>query len=101
MTWASEAVGAIRKIVLIEDRVVANQVDQLAETCQELDRQLLRLEAKFELIERVATTAARFEENPKANRLKLKLGELLIGLRSRAFDQTPVARELSMKEGGV
>jgi len=51
MSWASEAVGAIRKIVLIEDRV-----DQLAETCQELDRRLLRLEAKFELIERVATT---------------------------------------------
>ncbi|PYT77217.1 MAG: hypothetical protein DMG41_36110 [Acidobacteria bacterium] len=58
MSWASEAVGAIRKIVLIEDRVdrMANQVDQLAETCQELDRRLLRLEAKFELIERVATT---------------------------------------------
>ena len=58
MSWASEAVGAIRKIVLIEDRVdrMANQVDQLAETCQEPDRRLLRLEAKFELIERVATT---------------------------------------------
>ena len=58
MNWASEAVGAIRKIVLIEDRMarVANQVDQLAETCQDLDRRLVRLEAKFELIERVATT---------------------------------------------
>ena len=58
MSWASDAVGAIRKIVLIEDRMerVANQVDQLAETCQDLDRRLVRLEAKFELIERVATT---------------------------------------------
>jgi len=58
MSWASEAVGAIRKIVLIEDRMerVANQVDQLAETCQDLDGRLLRLEAKFELIEKVATT---------------------------------------------
>lgn len=58
MSWASEAVGAIRKIVLIEDRTgrVANQVDQLAETCQDLDRRLLRLEAKFELIEKLATT---------------------------------------------
>lgn len=58
MSWASEAVGAIRKIVLIEDRMerMANQVDQLAETCQDLDRRLLRVEAKFELIERVATT---------------------------------------------
>jgi ubiquinone biosynthesis protein UbiJ len=58
MSWASDAVGAIRKIVLIEDRMerVANQVDQLAETCQDLDRRLVRLEAKFELIERVAVT---------------------------------------------
>jgi hypothetical protein len=52
MSWASEAVRAIRKIVLIEDRMgrVAKHVDQLAETCQDLDRRLLRLEAKFELI---------------------------------------------------
>ena len=61
MSWATEAVGAIRKIVLIEDRVerVANQVNQLAETCQDLDRRLVRLEAKFELIEKVATTRRR------------------------------------------
>ena len=61
MSWATEAVGAIRKIVLIEDRMerVANQVNQLAETCQNLDRRLVRLEAKFELIEKVATTRRR------------------------------------------
>ena len=61
MSWASEAVGAIRKIILIEDRVerVANQVNQLAETCQLLDRRLVRLEAKFELIEKVALTRRR------------------------------------------
>ena len=68
MSWASEAVGAIRKIVLIEDRVdrMANQVDQLAETCQELDRRLLRLEAKFELIERVATTRRSLQGKSKS-----------------------------------
>lgn len=56
MSWASDAVGAIRKIVLIEDRVerMANQVNQLAETCQELDRRVVRLEAKFDLIEKMA-----------------------------------------------
>jgi hypothetical protein len=56
VSWASDAVGAIRKIVLIEDRVerMANQVDQLAETCQELDRRVVRLEAKFDLIEKMA-----------------------------------------------
>jgi hypothetical protein len=52
VSWASEAVGAIRKIVLIEDRVerVAGPVGALAEICRDLDRRLLRLEAKFELI---------------------------------------------------
>ena len=61
MSWASEAVGAIRKIILIEDRIgrVANQVDQLAESCRELDHRLLRMEAKFELIEKVAATRPR------------------------------------------
>ena len=61
MSWASDAVGAIRKIVLIEDRIerIANQVNQLAEACQNLDRRLVRLEAKFELIEKVATSRRR------------------------------------------
>ncbi len=61
MSWASEAVGAIRKIVLIEDRLdrVASQVDDLAETCQELDRRLVRLEAKFELLERMSSPRSR------------------------------------------
>jgi hypothetical protein len=61
MSWASEAVGAIRKIVLIEDRVdrVANQVDELAETCKDLDRRLVRLEAKFELLERLGGAGRR------------------------------------------
>jgi hypothetical protein len=56
VSWAREAVGAIRKIVLIEDRVerMANQVNQLAEICLELDRRVVRLEAKFDLIEKMA-----------------------------------------------
>ncbi len=61
MSWASEAVGAIRKIVLVEDRLdrVASQVDDLAETCQDLDRRLVRLEAKFELFERMSSPGPR------------------------------------------
>ena len=61
MSWASEAVGAIRKIVLIEDRLdrVASQVDELAETCQDIDRRLVRLEAKFELLERMTSPRPR------------------------------------------
>ena len=61
MSWASEAVGAIRKIVLIEDRLerVASQVDELAGIYQELDRRMVRMEAKFELLERMSTPRPR------------------------------------------
>ena len=61
MSWASDAVEAIRKIVLIQDRLdrVSDQVDDLAEKCRDLDRRLVRLEAKFELLEKVATTRGR------------------------------------------
>ena len=57
MSWASETVGAIRKIVLIEDRVerLARQTDALAAKCQEVDLRLARVEAKFELMERMTS----------------------------------------------
>jgi hypothetical protein len=56
VTWAGEALAAIRKIVLIEERVNAlgEQVKRLADAYLELDRRLLRIEAKFELIERIS-----------------------------------------------
>ena len=56
MTWAGEALAAIRKIILIEERVnaLAEQVKRLADAYLELDRRLLRIEAKFELIERIS-----------------------------------------------
>ena len=61
MSWARDAVSAIRKIVLIEDRVVAltEQVKHLAEGYTELDRRLLRLEAKFDLIEKMTVRGRR------------------------------------------
>ena len=61
MSWASDAIGAIRKIVLLEDRVerLASQVDSLAEVCKDMDRRLVRLEAKFELIEKAALSRPR------------------------------------------
>jgi len=57
MSWARDAYAAIRKIVLIEDRIDAltEQVKSLADAYRDIDRRLLRLEAKFELIEKVAT----------------------------------------------
>jgi len=61
VSWASEALAAIRKIVLLEDRMerLAGQVDSLMALCQDLDRRLLRVEAKFELIEKAAISSRR------------------------------------------
>ncbi len=53
MTWAGETLAAIRKIVLIEERIgsLSEQVKVLADSYVELDRRLLKMEAKFELLE--------------------------------------------------
>lgn len=61
MSWAADAYAAIRKIVLLEDRMesLTRQVDGLARAFGELDRRLIRLEAKFELLERVAAAPRR------------------------------------------
>jgi len=56
VTWAGEALAAIRKIVLIEERIggLTEQVKVLADSYVELDRRLLKMEAKFELLERLS-----------------------------------------------
>ena len=61
MSWARDAVAAIRKIVLIEDRMetLTAQVKTLAESYTDLDRRLVRLEAKFELIEKMGAANRR------------------------------------------
>ena len=61
MSWATDAFGALKKMVLLEDRVerLATQVDSLAEVCKDMDRRLHRLEAKFELIEKAALSGRR------------------------------------------
>ena len=53
MTWAGEALAAIRKIVLIEERIggLSERVKVLTDSYVELDRRLLKMEAKFELLE--------------------------------------------------
>jgi hypothetical protein len=55
VSWATEAIGAIRKIVLVEDRIerLAKQTDTLAVKCQELDMRLTRLETKSEMLEKL------------------------------------------------
>ena len=61
MSWAASAYAAIRKIVLLEDRMenLTTQVDNLATAFADLDRRLIRLEAKFELLERMASPTRR------------------------------------------
>jgi hypothetical protein len=48
-------------MVLIENRIttMTDTVKELAVACQEMDRRLIRLEAKFELLERMATPSRR------------------------------------------
>ena len=61
MSWARDAVTALRKMILIEDRIaqLSDQVKQLAELYGDVDRRLVRLEAKFELIERLGGARGR------------------------------------------
>jgi hypothetical protein len=58
---ARDAVAALRKLILIEDRLVqlSDRVKQLAELYGDLDRRVVRLEAKFELIERLGGACTR------------------------------------------
>jgi predicted nucleic acid-binding Zn-ribbon protein len=61
MSWATDALAAVRRIVLLEDRIntLTDQSKKLLDTCTDLDRRLVRLEAKFELLERMATSRGR------------------------------------------
>jgi len=61
VSWARDAVSAIRKIVLIEERMetLTTQVRHLADGYSDMDRRLVRLEAKFDLIEKMAAPARR------------------------------------------
>lgn len=61
MSWPREAFEALRQMVLIDHRVgdLTDRVKAVAVTCEELDRRLNRLEAKIELLERMATPTGR------------------------------------------
>lgn len=61
MSWALDSLTAIKRIILLEDRIknLTEQSQRLLDTCRDLDRRLIRLEAKFELRERMATPRRR------------------------------------------
>jgi len=61
MSWARDALASLKRIILLEERItnLTVQSKQLMDTCGDLDRRLIRLEAKFELLERMAAPATR------------------------------------------
>jgi len=61
VSWALESLAAIKRIILLEDRIktLSEHSERLLDSCRDLDRRLIRLEAKFELLERMATPRRR------------------------------------------
>lgn len=61
MSWGRDALVALKRILLLEERIASltEQPKRLMDTCKDLDRRLHRLEAKFELLERMAASASR------------------------------------------
>lgn len=53
MSWASDAVAALRKILILEERMttLADDVKNMAKLTKDLDRRLLKLETKLEIYE--------------------------------------------------
>ena len=61
MTLLKDALEALRKIVLIDERIsiLSSRVESLAEVVASHEGRLSRLEGKFELIERMGGRARR------------------------------------------
>jgi len=70
MSWALESLAAIKRIILLEERIknLTEQSKQLMDTCTDLDRRLIRLEAKFELLEHMAAPSRRRELPEKSEK---------------------------------
>ena len=56
MSWASEAVAALRKILVLEERVVTLSDDfkEMAHLLKDLDKRMLKLETKWEVYEKLS-----------------------------------------------
>ena len=61
MNWTRDALAGIKRIILIEDRIAAlsRQTAKLVEVCKDMDRRLVRIEARCELLERMAAPVRR------------------------------------------
>ncbi|MCP9448726.1 MAG: hypothetical protein NNA21_01520 [Nitrospira sp.] len=56
MSWAGDALAALRKIITLEERVVtlADDIRELAHIVKDLDHRLVKLETKIEIYERLS-----------------------------------------------
>ena len=56
MSWAGEALAALRKIITLEERVatLAEDIHELTRIVRDLDHRLVKMETKFEVYERLS-----------------------------------------------
>jgi len=56
VSWAADALAALRKIITLEERVatLADDVKELGKIIKDIDRRLIKLETKFEVYEHLA-----------------------------------------------
>ena len=56
MSWASDAVAALRKILILEERVInlSEDMKDLAKLTKDLERRLLKMETKLEIYEELS-----------------------------------------------
>ena len=61
MSWIADVYSAVQKIILIEERLdnLTDKVSTMSSAQVEFDRRLIRMEAKFELLERMASAQRR------------------------------------------
>ena len=61
MSWASEAIAALRKILILEERMVTLSEDlkHMAKLANDLDRRLIKLETKWEVYEKLSQKDAK------------------------------------------
>ena len=56
MSWAGEALAALRKIITLEERVatLTDDIHELTRIARDLDHRLVKLETKLEVYERLS-----------------------------------------------
>ncbi|RPH79631.1 MAG: hypothetical protein EHM80_07390 [Nitrospiraceae bacterium] len=59
MSWAGDALAALRKIITLEERVatLTDDIHELTRIVRDLDHRLVKMEAKLEVYERLSERA--------------------------------------------